>query len=257
MTLTLITYIPRCLLSFMAEDNFELSLTGIFKSLIITDHLPIPYFWFIQACFLLLIVNYTILSWCKNTLVPSYISFPILIILFVVMPFFISGEIEIFGSLSAIHLGLFFVLGAAYCEFYDYINAILPLDDIASFVISFSLWILLFWVGENTEIARIASIFGIIMSISLAKLLVKYNCTFLDHLTGANYIIFLLSWFFNVLTQQVLSHFIDLPWWIHSILSLTFGIYIPWLFYQYLKKHQNSRWVKYTSFLLGQSFKAR
>ena len=53
--------------------------------------------------------------------------------------------------------------------------------------------------------------------------------------------------------QQVLSHYVTLPWWVHTALSVTTGIYIPWLAYGYLQRHSNSRWIRLTSYLLGQT----
>lgn len=51
----------------------------------------------------------------------------------------------------------------------------------------------------------------------------------------------------------MLSHYVTLPWWVHTALSVTTGIYIPWLAYGYLQRHSNSRWIRLTSYLLGQT----
>ena len=90
----------------------------------------------------------------------------------------------------------------------------------------------------------------------MAKILEHRNYGFLDHLIGANYLIFLLSWYCNVASQQVLSHFVALPWWVYSVLSLVSGIYVPWLGYRYLKTHSHSRWVRVAAFLLGQNIQS-
>ncbi|MDE6027944.1 MAG: hypothetical protein K2G23_07730 [Muribaculaceae bacterium] len=95
------------------------------------------------------------------------------------------------------------------------------------------------------------------MMISLAKILEARHITFLDHLKGANYIIFLLSWYFNVAAQQVLHHYTDLPWWVYSLLSLTFGIYVPWLFYKWMCFHPDNRFSRAMALLLGQSIKRK
>ena len=253
--LTLLTYVPRAYMSSIADDPIPLSTRDFVESLYITDKLPIPFFWFIQAIFLLLIVSYTYISVCKRWNIHPAIIFASIIAFFIIMQYVDWGKTEIFGHHSALYLGIYFILGATYCEFYTIINKYLPLDSCISFAISLIIWLTLFLTGEHTLIARFASVFGIMMCISIAKLMVKHNVTILDHLIGANYIIFLLSWYFNVLTQQVLSHFIDLPWYVHTVMSLTFGIYIPWLFYIYMSRNQEKKWVKTAGFLLGQSFK--
>lgn len=255
--LTLITYIPRASMSGMADDALPLTPDGMLKALFITQYLPITFFWFIQTSFLLLIVSYTYISIAKRHKIHPGIIFGSIVALFIGAQFVELSEPEIFGTKAALRLGIYFALGMVYCEFYKHINRYLPLTDIYSFLVCLILWAVLFIFGEDTFLSRIASVFGIMMCIALAKLLVKYKLRFLDHLIGANYIIFLLSWYFNVLTQQVLSHFVTLPWWIHTILSLTFGIYIPWLAYLYLRNNRHSKAVRIISLLLGQSFRSK
>ena len=61
--------------------------------------------------------------------------------------------------------------------------------------------------------------------------------------------------YFNIASQQVLSHIIHYPWYVYSILSIITGIVIPVCAYKYLKKHRESRWCKITAILLGQHFR--
>lgn len=253
--LTLVTYVPRAAMSGIADDPLPLTARGMLESLYLTDRLPIPFFWFIQASFLLLIVTYTVITLSRRTRVPAALTYAGIIAALVGAQFITWGDTEIFGYHYAKNLGIYFVLGAVYCEFYTQIDRYLPLDSAASMIISFAIWLGTFLMWEGTDMSRISSLFGIAMCISMAKLLVKYKVSFLDHLVGANYLIFLLSWYFNVLTQQVLAHFITLPWWVHTVLSLTFGIYIPWLGYRYLRDNRHRKAVKVVSTLLGQSFK--
>ncbi len=255
LVLTLVTYIPRASMSGIADDPLPLSARGMLESLYLTDRLPIPFFWFIQASFLLLIFNYVIISLCRRNKVPMTLTFVGIIALFVGAQFVEWGSTEIFGYHYAINLGIYFVLGAAYCEFYPKVDRYLPLDNWSSLIISFIIWISTFMLWEGTELSRISSMFGIAMCISLAKLFVRYKVSFLDHLVGANYLIFLLSWYFNVLTQQVLAHFVDQPWWVHTVLSLIFGIYIPWIGYIYLRNNRHRKVIRTISTLLGQSFR--
>ena len=255
--LTLVTYLPRAAMSGMSDETLPLTAKGFISSLFMTDYLPIVFFWFIQTSFLLLVISYTYISVAKRLKLHPGIIFGSMIAIFVGTQFIELSGPEIFGTHRVLSLGIYFILGAAYCEFYQSINRYLPLDSILSCVICVIIWAGFYISCEGSNLSRISSIFGIMMAINLSKLLVKYNVRILDHLVGANYIIFLLSWYFNIATQQVLSHFIALPWWVHSSLSLTFGIYIPWLAYIYLSKHRHIKPVKYLSVILGQSFKSR
>lgn len=253
--LTLVTYIPRASMSGVADDTLPVSVKGLLESLYLTDRLPIPYFWFIQASFLLLIVCYAIISLSKRTRVPSLVVYTSLFAALLFGGLYAPTGEEIFSYRHAMNIGIFFILGAVYCDYYEYIDKYLPLDSWASGIYTFILWIITFMLWEGTAFIRISSLFGIAMCISASKLLVKYRVTLLDHLIGANYLIFLLSWYFNVITQQILAHYIVLPWWIHTILSLIFGIYIPWLAYRWLLHNQHHRIARALSFILGQSFK--
>ncbi len=72
--------------------------------------------------------------------------------------------------------------------------------------------------------------------------------------------IFLLSWYFNVLTvsQQVLGHFVRLSWQVHTVLSLLSGIFVPYLFYRYIRSGIPIPLLqRLCAFLLGQSLKRR
>lgn len=255
--LTILTFTPRALLSDFADEPVELSIKGAIEALFVSDYLPIPYFWFIQSSFLLLALVYSIVYISRLREFRPAVVYCLLFCTFLVTPFISMPSVEIFGIYSVMRLGAYFVLGAIYCEYYDKINKLLPLDSIGAFIIAFTIWLTLFLIGENTWLSRVASVFGIAMCISVSKLLVKYNIKFLDHLRGANYIIFLLSWYFNMLFQQILSHYVSLPWWIHTLASLIFGIYIPLLFYRYMLHKRKYRFARTILFLLGQKVEPR
>lgn len=253
--LTLLTYFPRAALSDIADDTVPMSITAMLKSLFVTEMLPISYFWFIQASFLLLLSTYIVISICRRFRLSDASAIGFLIVISICLECFDWDGIEIFGYKQAIFYSTFFIAGIAYCRYFPTIDKVIPLESIFSFFLAFILWITTFLLWEGTPYAQISSFFGIAMCISFSRLLVKYHLTFIDHLVGANYIIFLLSWYFNVAAQQILHHFVTLPWQIHTLLSLTFGIYIPWLGYIYLRNHQHLKWIRRVSFLLGQSFR--
>lgn len=256
-TLTLLTYFPRASLSGLADESVELSVSGLLQSLYVTEMLPIPYFWFLQASFLLLVSTYTVLTICRHLRLPDSIAVAVLIAIAICIECMDLNGREIFGYKQAIHYSIFFISGIIYCRYRPQIERWVPLDSFAAFGITFILWLATFLLWEGTPYVMFASFCGIAMCIAGSKLLVRHHITVIDHLIGANYMIFLLSWYLNVATQQVLSHYVTLPWQLHTLMSLTFGIYVPWLAYIYLRDHQDSKFIRWISFLLGQSFRRK
>lgn len=255
--LTLVTFVPRAAMSAYADDSFEMSLDTLWRALVYGDSLVIPFFWFLQASFVLLVFIYTVITLGERARIGEARLYLLIVLLFVILPFLPLRYGYIFSVNEVVRLGLYFVLGAAYSRYAADIDRHIPWTSPAFMLTMGTLWAGLFFVTEDTEWIRLCSIAGIVMCISAAKWLERHNVTVLDHLIGANYMIFLLSWYCNVAAQQVLHHFVELPWWCYTVLSIVSGIYIPWLGYRYIQRHPGSRWVRVTALLLGQSFKKR
>ncbi|MBD5277646.1 MAG: acyltransferase [Bacteroides sp.] len=255
--LTLLTYFPRAMMSGFADESVDASVAGLLDSLFVTECLPIPYFWFLQASFLLLVSTYAVIFLCRRLRLSDGMAIVVLISASVGLGCLDWNGPEIFGCKHAVFYATFFIAGIAYCRYFTTVDRYIPLDSMYSLLLTFTAWIVSFIYWEGTDYAVISSLLGIAMCISLARLMVKHNVTVIDHLIGANYIIFLLSWYFNVVTQQVLSHYIALPWQVHTLLSLTFGIYIPWLGYRFMRANQHHRLIRHISILLGQSFRSQ
>lgn len=249
-----LTFIPRTLLSGYADSEVDLSFSEFLNSLIHGSTLIIPYYWFLQASFILLTVCYGIITLCKNIGVPDFISYSILILislLLLVLPL----EYSDFLSINEVaQLGIFFTVGAFCGRYFEAFDRIPVFNSPLFLLIFLALFVVLFFLTENTSWIIFCSFAGIFMSITFAKILENKHITVLDHLIGANYIIFLLSWFFNTFSQQFLHHYIDLPWYIFTLLSLLTGVYIPFLIYHLMEKHSSNKAVKIMARLLGQTF---
>ena len=253
--ITAITFIPRSFMSFAADDSINLSADALMRSFIDANYMPIPYFWFIHVSFILLCSCFLLINIFKRLGIPTLFTISCIFIILLIYSLSSLPATTLFSINQLKRLGFYFALGGIYGLTYQKIDKHVDWSSPLLFFISFIFCALSFWKFEGSDLINICSFFGIVMCISLAKIIEKRNWKFLDHLKGANFIIFLLSWYGNVLSQQVLSYFISLPWWIHTILSLISGIYIPWLAYKYLERHQDSRWIRFTSIILGQSFK--
>ncbi|MDE6390359.1 MAG: acyltransferase [Duncaniella sp.] len=255
--LTLIVFVPRGLMSGMADDVVELSIDSFWKAFVYSEHIPIPYFWFLQASFILLVFNYIVITLGEKAHINSVILFASIILLFLFLQFLPVDFGSAFSLNQVVRLGVYFVLGCTYARFIRTVDNVVPWTSIPFFLGSVALWAVLFFLTEKTGWIALCSLTGITMCISLSKIMEARDIRFIDHLIGANYMIFLLSWFCNVASQQILHHFTEFPWWVYSTLSLVSGVYVPWLCYRYLCAHPDSRWVRVAAVLLGQSLRKR
>ncbi|MDE5976006.1 MAG: acyltransferase [Muribaculaceae bacterium] len=250
-----VTFIPRANLSAMADDPVSLDMKSFAESFFYSDKLVIPFFWFIQVSFILLTVCYTILYMSRKNARRHEFTIFVLILISLLL-YFLPFPTSTFLSTDYICvMAVYFVSGIAYARHKEKIDLFLPWTDLRFTILLALIWAVLFFLTENTTLIIFCSVAGIMMCISIAKIMERHNLTFLDHLTGANYIIFLLSWYFNVLSQQVLHHYVELPWWVFTLLSLTCGIYIPFLFYRIMQNHPTHPISRIFAFLLGQSFR--
>lgn len=255
MVLTAISFIPRVLMSYMADDAINLSVDTLISSFIDADYMLIPYFWFIHVSFILLCSCFLLIYIFKRLGVSALFTISSIFIILLIYSLSSLPSTTLFSIDRLKKLGFYFALGGIYGLTFKKIDRYVSWSRPALFLVFLIICLISFWKFEGSDLINICSICGILMCISFTKIVEKRNWTFLDHLKGANYIIFLLSWYGNVLSQQVLAYYVSLPWWVHTFLSLISGIYIPWLAYKYLERHQDSRWIRFTSMLLGQSFK--
>ena len=254
--LSLVTFFPRTLMSGVADDAMTADVATFADALLYNGKLVIPYYWFLQASFLLLVFNYAMISLGRKSGLDDRWVYLLLLVFFLVLPL-CSFERQAFFSIEkAIDLGGYFVAGSVFARYSDSIDRMVPWRSPCFLLLCILVWAGLFFLLEHTRWFAVCSMVGICMCVSMAKILEHRNYGFLDHLIGANYLIFLLSWYCNVASQQVLSHFVALPWWVYSVLSLVSGIYVPWLGYRYLKTHSHSRWVRVAAFLLGQNIQS-
>lgn len=257
-TLTAVTFVPRAMMSGIANDALEMSFHSFIMAVVDTPTV-IVYFWFLQVSFLLLTTSYCLLYFGRKAGIPAKLLITALFLLMLAYTMFPPpfSDTTIMSVCKIRQIGIYFMLGAMYCVFSTDIDRFIPWTRIWFTLTLAAAWIVAFNLFERTSRMWVCSLLGIMMCTSLAHVLEKREWKFLDHLMGANYMIFLLSWYFNVASQQVLSHFVTLPWWVYSLLSFVSGVYVPWLGYKYLQRHSDSRWVKVTAFILGQSIKKK
>lgn len=254
LVLNLITYIPH-FLKILLNGDFRASLLLEFPERLLTKNLiPMSYLWFLQMSFTLLVFCYAMLKGLTKMGIKDIWVYILCILLFASLPWL---PLEYPGLLSinmVVQLGLFFALGMAYARFMHQADRFVPWSSPVFLAAVSVIWLIIWKFSINSLTYLLAQLTGLGMCISLSKILEARNINILSPLAGSTYLIFLLSWYFNLFSQQILSRWVTWPWYWHTILSLTTGILVPWLFYRYMLAHPDSMATKFSERFLGQSF---
>lgn len=251
--LTVITFVPRALLSGIADDEIPLTWHAFARSFLFEDSLVIVYFWFVQVLFLLSCAMAVLYCWIADRIKLKILTLVFICTCFLGINFFYSDLCSIsFLSVGMLFkIGIFFVLGCLCGIFREKLEYQMIYHS--SLILIFAaLWIASFNALDGYTQYLSCGIWGTLMIMSLSLFLEKHVIMIFEHLVGANYMIFLLSWYFNVAAQQVLSRVVVMPWYYYSIFSVVLGIYIPLLLYKLLCKYNERKLVRYMSFVLGQ-----
>ena len=253
--LNALTFIPRALLSGIADDVVEFSPSSFINCLFFYGSAPVSFSWFLQMSFICMIITYPILLVTKR--MHSRTVWLSLLLASSLFTYFTGslGEYQFFSICEVGRLLPFFTIGTICGTFYrDFISKI-PWTHPVILIGCITGWMGCFFLNEThpaTILYLSSSIFGIMTAISIALMLEKHKITILDHLSGSTYMIFLLSWYVNVASQQVLHHLLPMPWWVHTMLSWVGGIYVPVLVHRFLNYHKEQHAYKRTIlFLLG------
>ena len=69
--LTLITFVPRAYFSPIADETVEMNLDSLIRAFVYPHYMVIPYLWFLQASFTLLVVCFCILVLTSRLGIPA------------------------------------------------------------------------------------------------------------------------------------------------------------------------------------------
>lgn len=222
--LTIITFLPRSLMSGYADDPVTLDLKSFFRSIFFSDSLTIVFLWFLPVIFILLCISFIGLKLCRNKLSLFFLGGGILSISGY---FFVNQWAWTFMGIGRVAgLAIFFMLGMAYGKWRKELDIWMGRWWFGG--VCGALWLWLFYIDEMPDVFRlICSIAGLGMLISLSLILCEWPLGW-KHLEGYNYMMYLLSWFTCVASQQILHHFTDFPWWTYTFIALITSVYIPW-----------------------------
>ena len=255
LVLNTVTFFPRAMLSAIADESIELTINNFINCFLHYGTAPVLYTWFLQMSFICMLITYPIML-CTKQISKRMLWFTVLLTISLIT--YLTGclnEVTLFSLNEVGTLLIFFVLGAMCGTIYKSFISKIPWTRPLFLIGCVVGWAGCFFLNESLQSAILqlcSSIFGIMMTISIALLLEKHKITILNHLSGSTYLIFLLSWYVNVASQQVLHHFLPMPWWVHTTLSWVGGIYVPVLVHRFLNYHKECHAYKRAIlFLLG------
>lgn len=198
-----LAYIPKYLLGKFAVRPLELSLKDyIFNMLYPWDN-PIIFFWFLPTIFLIMLFTIVLYRVLKNK--TEIILLLALVINIVSSKFLDIRFLNINGVLNYL---IFFILGVYYLENENKFNETLKRNT-SVFIITFAILII------NTVIVfptiKVLYIFiaviGIIFSLSCSRIYLNSGHSFLEHLKGKSFSIYLFSWFPQVFVRILAIRF--------------------------------------------------
>lgn len=142
--LTLLTFIPRTMMSDIADDKINLTFGSLVGSLLYRDQLIIPFFWFLHTSFILLLIAYAFLIICESLNMRDSFMYVCLISISVIL--LLIPNTSTFLSLGrTAELAIYFVLGMIYCRYFTFWDHYIPWTSWSFGIIISILWILSFF----------------------------------------------------------------------------------------------------------------
>lgn len=224
-----LVFVPKALMSQYSVRPVQLTWHDYIDNLIYPFHNVMAAYWFMPTLFLIMFLFMMVarLGLCKY----RYIVLGASLLLYAFVDYGFDSLLNIRG---VCHFFIFFVAGYYFhqsraeqlfhnCPLWKTLTTTILLSLLACPPLQ-SVWMNLFTAFN-----------GIALSLCLAQAYERSRLTFLNHLYGATYYIYLFSGFFQILVLQVLLHFVHLPAIAFIPLATLFGVYGPWAMYRFWK----------------------
>ena len=251
-------FIPKIYLNQLVARPVDASWQGYADMLLFPYHNIIDSFWFLPTLFLIYVVAMSLIK-LKHGLLRKHRIHPLLVLLpLVVVNIYIPTDKSSLLNLNGVaHYMLYFTAGYYFCRYQ--VEKVLESHAwwIAPFTLIISLLpthstLLISHSTFHTPHSTFLAFNGILMTISFGQLYLRYRLTFLNHLFGANYTIYLLSFFPQFVANQLLLHFVKLPWQATTLLAFVTGLYIPYYIYRWMQCHPKNPLAQLLTFITGQ-----
>jgi fucose 4-O-acetylase-like acetyltransferase len=222
-----LVFVPKALMSTYAVRPIRLSWHDYFDQLLYPYHNVLGAYWFLPTLMLIFVVFFIAVKvQAKLGLrLRRWWATAILLAIHVSIPFHHDSLLNLIGV--AYYL-FYFVLGF---EFRG--SSLEPTIDrlkIAFWLpLTLGISMLMLTLPPFALQDHLTALNGILLGILLARLYERRSQSFLQHLYGHTFTIYLYSGLFQILSLQVLLHFVTLPAYIYIPLAFVTGVYGPWL----------------------------
>lgn len=219
-------FVPKALMSSYAVRPIHLSLHDYLDMLLYPYHNVLGAYWFMPTLFL--IFAFFVLM-AKASTPLRHVSVWAATALFFVVSISIDFHHEsVLNILGVAYYMFYFVLGYAFRNSRSE-HVASRLSPTLLLTVTLGVSILMLLTPHFALKSHLTALNGIGMTLAMARIYDSHRCTFLNHLYGHTYTIYLYSGLFQILSLQLLLHFVELPSYVYIPLAFVTGIYGPWL----------------------------
>ena len=241
-------FIPKICVNQLAARPVDASCQGYANMLLLPYSNVIGSFWFLPTLFGIYMVAMAVIR-LSHILLKEKEIHPLVVIaaLLAINMFIPINKLSVLNLSGIAHFMLYFATGFYFCRYQaeKIIEKqawwIAPLTLVLSF--------LCFLPEANKSMLAFN---GILMTTCFGMLYEQYHLRFLHHLYGATYTIYLLSFIPQFAVNQLLLHFVELPWQITTLLAFVLGIYIPYYIHRAMHRYCENPLMKLLTFITGQ-----
>jgi fucose 4-O-acetylase-like acetyltransferase len=239
--LSLLAFIPKAFLADYANRQVGLSINAIISGLLIPENNPVTYFWFLPCIFMMYLLA---LSLYRSIWPKTGYGFMLSTLLFIVF-YFINplSNIKIFCIMNLPTYFIFFWLGSMFLVYEHKTNSLMSNKVIL--MLLFVLTIILTFTSDKYDCYIIRAIFGIMVSISLSKVVLSTKRDPFALINGYYYQIYLLSWFCITFIRILMYNKLGVSGYVVYITMFCFGLMLPVILAKVIKK------TKYIKIAIG------
>lgn len=233
-----VVFIPKTMMSAIALRPVDMSVWSYLGMLLYPHTNVIGYFWFLPSLFLIFCMAYI----AAKTKAKTNDS---LLIVCLIAVSIVNPGTGFLGLDSALYNAVFFAAGYMFRK--HMLETVVGRHSATAAAVTFTVSVALMYAPDTGIRYLLTSFNGILMSVALAHLYIAGKMRFLDHLDGATYTIYLLSWFPQVASQQILMSLVPgITWHVTTVLAFFSGLYVPLMVHRWVRKRSGSpscRWI--------------
>lgn len=250
-----IAFFPKTLLSRYALNPVDLSLSDYLHMLVYPRDNVIAFYWFLPTLFFIFMAYAYGSRLLKTATWPAWTPVALTGVLLCLHLYNPLADMDLLNWNEVVHFAFYFATG--YCARSYRLSEKINLHPLAGIVLCLAVAAVCNIFGTGyvrkpgwSEV--ILSLNGILLCLFAGRIYLQHQWTFLNHLAGATYTIYLLSWFPQVASRVIVLKLAGLPWWVASIASFLTGLYLPLWFHHWTQKHRESRCGRVAAWITGQ-----